>query len=334
MIKKPKIKMPVDAVVAVTYKCNSRCIMCNIWQIKDYPELLPEAFLRLPDTLKDVNISGGEAFLRQDLPEIIRNVKRACPKANINISTNGFLVEQIKKTLPQIKEIYPEIAVSVSIDGVGKMHEEVRRIPNAWEKVVETLNYCRGLLGSKKVKMAFTLNDLNYQQLQKAYEWSQKIGVQFTMAVAHSSDLYFSKKQTNEKFQSKEVSDQFEFIIKKLLRSLSPKDWVRAYFVDGLYKYSQGKRRPLEQFAGQDFFYLDPKGDVYPSVVDNIIMGNLFDYRDFKTLWYSPQAQKARDDLKGFEDNYWMVCTARTAIKRNPLKVANWIFKKKLKWLK
>ena len=113
---------------------------------------------------------------------------------------------------------------------------------------------------------------------------------------------------------------------------MSPKDWVRAYFVDGLFKYSQGEKRPLEQFAGEDFFYLDPKGDVYPSVIDNVIMGNLFEQRDFKSLWYSPQAQKARDDLAGFEDNYWMVCTARTAIKRNPLKVANWLFKKKISW--
>jgi len=35
-------------------------------------------------------------------------------------------------------------------------------------------------------------------------------------------------------------------------------------------------------------------------------------------------------DIQGFESNYWMVCTARAAIKRNPIKVANWIFKNKL----
>lgn len=332
MAKKTKVKMPVDAVVAVTYKCNARCIMCNIWQIKDFPEMLPEAYLRLPDTLKDVNISGGEPFLRKDLPEIISSVKKACPKANINISSNGFLVEQIRETLPKIKKIYPEIAISISIDGIGQMHEDVRRVPQAWPKVLDTLSFCRSILGSKKVKLAFTLNNTNYKQLQKAYEWSQQLGIQFTMAVAHSSDVYFSKEQENENFKTKEVQEQFQHIIKKLLKSMSPKDWVRAYFVDGLFKYSQGEKRPLEQFAGEDFFYLDPKGDVYPSVVDNVIMGNLFEHRDFKSIWYSAQAQKARDDFAGFEDNYWMVCTARTAIKRNPLKVANWLFKKKFSW--
>jgi len=128
------------------------------------------------------------------------------------------------------------------------------------------------------------------------------------------------------------VRGQFEYIIRKFLRSKNIKDWARAYFVDGLYNFSQGGKRPLQQFAGEDFFFLDPRGDVYPSVIDSTVMGNIFSYRDFKDLWYSAEAEKAREKIRGFEDDYWMVCTARTAMKRNPLKIANWIFKKKLSW--
>jgi len=329
-----KTRMPQDAVVAITYRCNARCIMCNIWQIKDYPELLPEAYWRLPATLRDINVSGGEPFLRTDIVEIIKAMRKACPKANINISSNGFLVETIKKVLPQIKNVYPGIAISISIDGIGQMHENVRRVPNAWPKVIDTLNFCRNLLGAHKVKMAFTLNDTNYTELQKAFEWSQKLGVEFTMAIAHSSDIYFAKAQENKNFQTPEVKKQFEYIIKKFLRSSYPKNWARAYFVDGLYKLSQGEKRPLRQFAGEDFFFLDPRGDVYPSVIDSTVMGNIFSYRNFKDLWYSETAEKARNKIHGFEDDYWMVCTARTAMKRNPLKVLGWVFKKKLLWNK
>ena len=69
---------------------------------------------------------------------------------------------------------------------------------------------------------------------------------------------------------------------------------------------------------------------MYPSVIDNVIMGNIKDYKHFEPLWYSEQAHAARTAVQGFESNYWMVCTARTAIQRNPLKVANWIFRNKL----
>jgi len=324
-----KISMPVDAVVAVTYRCNSRCIMCNIWQIKKFPEVPADFYKRLPSSLRNVNISGGEPFLRQDLPQIVRIIRKTCPKAKINISTNGFLVDTIKKVLPQLKRIDPKIGISISIDGVGVMHEKVRRVPGAWAKVLETMHFCRDVLKITDVKFAFTLNNINYKQLKDAYEWSQKLGAQFTMAVAHSSDFYFSKKNAL-KFSKKEMSGQFKHVIADLLKSINPKDWVRAFFVDGLFKVASGKRRPLETFAGEDFFYLDPKGDVYPSVVDNVIMGNLSDYKSFEALWYSSQSQEARDAVKGFENNYWMVCTARTGIKRNPLKVANWIFRTKI----
>lgn len=322
--------MPIDAVAAVTYRCNSRCIMCNIWQIKDFPEMPAEEYGKLPNSLRDINITGGEPFLRNDLVEIIKVMRRACPNAKFNISTNGFLVDAIKRVLPEIKRIVPDIGISISIDGVGQMHEQVRRVPNAWPKVLETMHFCRDILKIKNIKFAFTLNEMNYSQLKSAYDWSKKLGVQFTMAIVHSSDVYFSKK--NElKISGEELERQFSHVINSLLKSLKPKNWVRAYFVDGLYRIARGLRRPLEPFAGEDFFYLDPKGDVYPSVIDNVIMGNINHCRNFQNLWYSHQADQARNAVHGFENNYWMVCTARTGIKRNPLKVANWIFKNKIK---
>lgn len=328
MDKNKTVKQPIDAVVAVTYRCNSRCIMCNIWQIKDFPELAPEAYLKLPRSLQDVNISGGEPFLRNDLAEIVKNVHRACPRANINISTNGFLVETIKETLPKIQAIFPRIAISVSIDGIGQMHEKVRRVPNAWTKVLETVRFCRDELRVKHIKLAFTLNSVNFRHLRLAYDWSRRLGVEFTMAIAHSSKIYFGAKNSID-VNHKLLDEEFSIVIGGLLKSIKPKDWVRAYFVNGLLQVAKGKRRPLEPFAGEDFFYLDPKGDVYPSVIDNIIMGNINNYSSFEKLWHSKQAQVARKDIAGFENNYWMVCTARSGIKRNPLKVASWIFKNK-----
>jgi len=326
---KQKVKLPTDAVLAVTYRCNARCVMCDIWQIKDYPELLPEVYRRLPRSLQDINISGGEPFLRSDLPQILREIKHACPKAKITISTNGFLVETIKKVLPELLRIDPKLGIAISLDGIGKAHEAVRRVPSAWAKVVQTINFCRSVLRMKNVKIAFTLNEMNTDQLQSAYEWSRHEGVQFTMAVAHSSDVYFGKKKNETHLVSPAVEKQFNFIIKKLLSSFHPKNWVRAFFTDGLRLIASGGKRPLQSFAGEDFFYLDPRGDVYPSVIDNDIMGNIFEFRNFVDLWRSSKAVKARKKIQAFENNYWMVCTARTAIRRNPLKVLAWVLKNK-----
>ncbi|MBT4071635.1 MAG: radical SAM protein, partial [Candidatus Magasanikbacteria bacterium] len=59
-----KIQQPIDCVLGVTYNCNSRCTMCNIWKIKNSPELPVKEYEKLPRSLRDINISGGEPFLR------------------------------------------------------------------------------------------------------------------------------------------------------------------------------------------------------------------------------------------------------------------------------
>ena len=331
MITKNKItknKLPIDAVLAVTYRCNSRCVMCNIWQIKDYPEMSLGAYKKLPSTLRDINISGGEPFLRHDLPELIKIVKDTCPQARFIISTNGFLVERIKQMLPRIKSICPDIGVNVSLDGIGEMHERVRRVPNGWSLDLQTLQFCKDL-GVKNLGVAFTMTNENYKQARYVHDFAVKNKLKFTMAVAQSSEFYFGGATYKTKIPRDAVKAEFDYLIKEQLKGWQPREWARAYFVNGLYNVATGQKPPLPSGAGEDFFYLDPKGDVYPSVADNYIMGNISDFTRFEDLWSSEQARIARDDLKGFESDYWFVCTARPAMRRNPLKVARWIFDRK-----
>ena len=62
---------PRDAVIAVTHRCNAHCVMCNVWKSRRRDELQPEHMGKLPASLKTINLSGGEPFLRADLPEFV-----------------------------------------------------------------------------------------------------------------------------------------------------------------------------------------------------------------------------------------------------------------------
>ena len=86
---------PVDAVLAVTYRCNARCAMCGIWKTDPGPDLPPETFGKLPSSLRDINLTGGEPSLRDDLPEVHAAARAACPKARTIVSTNGLLTDRI-----------------------------------------------------------------------------------------------------------------------------------------------------------------------------------------------------------------------------------------------
>src|SRR5262245_45473185 len=46
---------PFDAVIAVTYRCNARCQMCNIWQVRDHDDCKPDDYRIIPTSLKHIN---------------------------------------------------------------------------------------------------------------------------------------------------------------------------------------------------------------------------------------------------------------------------------------
>ncbi len=321
-------KYPIDAVLAVTYQCNSKCIMCDIWKKQDDPKFQPEDYLNLPPTLKDINISGGEPFLRADIVEVAKNVKKACPGAQIIFSSNGLLPELTTQKMLEIKRFIPNVGIGISIDGIGLMHDKIRGVEGAYSNATRTISMLQEN-GIKNIRIAFTVSTINVDHLSRVYDLSRNLDTQFTMAFAQSSDFYFGGKQNYENPDPKILKREFDYVIKKEIKSHHPKRWVRAYFTNGLYDFATRRIQPLPSHAGTDFFFLDPVGNIYPSVVDNYIMGNL-KTDNFEDIWSSKKADEARAKVKKDAKPVWMICTARTAIKKSPVKVAAWVAKKKL----
>ncbi|MEK7160716.1 MAG: putative glycoside hydrolase, partial [Patescibacteria group bacterium] len=348
-----KCRLPIDCVLAITYNCNARCVMCDIWKIKGFPELPVAEFAKLPSTLRDINISGGEPFLRADLPEIVAIVAKTCPKARIVISTNGFLTDLAVKQMKKILKIKPDIGVAVSIDGMDEMHDEMRGIPGGFRKDMETIRQLKEL-GMTNIRLGFTITEKNIKHLKKVYDLSRRLGAQFTHSFAQSSEFYFGGK-TNTDFQglgdesltegmalatedSNHVSgllrellrQEYSYIIKSELRSWNLKRWARAYFAFGMYKFITSRNPVVSNAPGRDFFFLDPNGVIYPSVVHNFQMGDIKQLPIIdEQFWCSQETDLVREKIYKSKIPVWMICTARTAIKKHPFKVLAWIIKNK-----
>lgn len=320
---------PVDAVIGITYNCNSRCIMCDIWKMDPHELLQIDDFKKLPTTLKDVNISGGEPFLHKNIIEIVKTVHERVPKARIVISSNGFSTKLIEMRIKEILKFVPDIRVGISIDGMQEMHDKVRGIPNGFNKCMETVDMLKRV-GVKNIRLAFTVMTVNVDHLPKVYDLAREKGIQFTCAFAQSSDFYFGAKQNFEHPDPVLLKEGFRHVIKSELKTMSPKRWARAFFANGLYSFATTSKQPLTSRPGSDFFYLDPNGMVYPSVVHFYNMGDLKKVKTFDELWSSEEAATAREKVEKSKKQYWMICTARSAIRRHPLHVATWMVKNKL----
>lgn len=320
---------PTDCVIAVTYLCNSRCVMCDFWKETRQPTVTLDDYRKLPPTLRDINVSGGEPFLRSDIVEVVRVLRETCPRARIIISTNGFLIDIIIPRVREILAFYPELGIRVSLDGIGEMHERIRRIPQGYDKVLATLRGCKAI-GVRNLGFAYTMSGENAEHLTKVYDLSMQEGVQFTCAIAQSSYFYFGGKQVDQKADPAVIAWEFDALVRRELQRWSPKSWARAYFAYGLKRLALENVQALPSRAGEDFFFLDPFGVVYPSVVHAVIMGNLRDTETFEALWSSPVAADARAKIAAHVHPHWMVCTARTAIRRHALRVIRWIIWSKL----
>ncbi len=316
--------VPVDAVIAVTYRCDSRCNMCNIWQLPPGKELQPEKYNLIPTTLNDVNLTGGEPFLREDIVEIAGTIYERCHSPRIVISTNGFQHRRILHAAPSLMKIGRKVGIAVSLDGIGEIHDRIRGTGGGFEKVIETLKQL-GKMGYRNVRVAFTAQKENVKHLGAVYDLSRQFGFQFTTSVAQNSDFYFSTDE-NQKVEPGKLRDEMRYVMRKELLSLSPKRWLRSYFYSGVLQYNDRGSRMLGCRAGRDSFFLDPEGNVYPCLTLERGMGNILE-NTFDDIWQGEAATGARKAVDTCSMPCWMICTARTSMKRRPDRPAGWIIK-------
>lgn len=145
---------PQAVSLEVTHRCVCRCLMCNIWKIpSSVPELTLEEWVALlsDDALRDLrelDITGGEPFLRDDLVALVEAVcelrrTRLARLRSVAITTNGVLTERVLAMAGEMLEPLGrqglELVMVCALDAVGEPHDRIRRHPGAWSQVDRTI---------------------------------------------------------------------------------------------------------------------------------------------------------------------------------------------------
>jgi MoaA/NifB/PqqE/SkfB family radical SAM enzyme len=315
---------PIGCVAAVTYRCNARCTVCDIWKSdsrKD-EELRPSDYLWLPASLRSVNVSGGEPYLRDDLVEIVEVMQRACPRARVVISTNGLLPERIEDMTSRMSDV----AVRVSVDAVGEAHDRIRGVPGGYERAMDSVHRLMRL-GVGDLGLAATSSEKNPGELRRVKQVADDLGINFIASAAHSSRIFFGE-HDEDRPRSDEAVAEISEIMRQQLKSRNWRDWAKAYYMRGLIEYVRGRPRRLPCGAGVDHFYLDPFGDVYPCNIGGVRMGNVKD-GSFEELRRA-SAREVVPAVKGCEEQCWMVCTVSPPMRRRPMRPGAWIAGAKL----
>lgn len=318
----------MDASVIVTYRCPMRCKMCNIWNnpTKVSEEFKPELLEKLPN-VNSVNITGGEPFVREDIEEIVKILRKKTKR--IVFSTSGFFSDRILA----LAKKYPDLGFRISIEGLSCKNDELRGRQGGFDKGLRTLLELRRM-GVKDIGFGITVSNNNSDDMLNLYELNRNLKMQFATASFHNS-FYFHK-YDNKVTNVDEVCANFDELIQRLMNESSPKSWFRAFFNLGLINYIKGGRRMLPCEAGSENFFVDPYGNVLPcnGMEESCwfdTMGNLHDVNDFMEIWNSEQAQKVRDKVANCPKSCWMIGSASPVMKKYIGKVLPWVIKNKIK---
>jgi Fe-coproporphyrin III synthase len=156
--------------------CNCRCVMCDIWkENKNLKQLTEEDVQGLLSSLKkfgtkQVVMSGGEALLSPNFFRFCEILKKE--KIKISLLSTGLT---IKKNAAQLLEWVNDIIVS--LDGDEALHDAIRNIPGAFNKIKEGVQYIKSINPDYKITARTVIHKLNYKSWPLIIESAKQMGI-------------------------------------------------------------------------------------------------------------------------------------------------------------
>ncbi|MGQ9705440.1 MAG: radical SAM protein [bacterium] len=277
--------IPLMVVLELTYRCNLRCIHCYIESCSSKDELTLGEIDILLEQLKDAGtmlliLTGGEIFVRDDLEEILRLIKKK--GFGVRIFTNATMIND--RWLTVFDVIKPEL-FEISLYGSNSdIHDTITALPGSFEKT--TKNICELVKRGHDVKIKNVWMRENYKDFFNWIDYSYKIAGKdpsWTFTISPSDNgLYKHLRHILSYEQMKELkTNEAEFYKKKSVDFSKERDKQLCDISIPSIHCSAG-------FYG---VCISPFGDVYPCVQIRLSGGNIRE-KNFINIWRESNVMK------------------------------------------
>jgi radical SAM protein with 4Fe4S-binding SPASM domain len=168
---------PYRMDLAVTYRCNNDCAHCYNARERTFPELSTERWKLIIDKLWELGVphivfTGGEATLRNDLPELIRHAENNGQITGLNTNARRLADMNYVNQLVEAGLDHVQITVE-SCD--EKIHDEMMNADGAFK---QTLQGLKNALASKLYVMTnTTMLKTNVEKIPATLDFLAEIGV-------------------------------------------------------------------------------------------------------------------------------------------------------------
>ncbi len=290
-------RRPVHLTFFITRRCNAQCPFCFYLKAgtpeNTDSELTTDEIRKISPALGSLlwlAFSGGEIFLRQDLPEISSIFYKNNRPAIMLFPSNGLLPGRIRDMTEQILRDSPKsvIAVKLSLDGLHEEHDKMRNTPGSFSKTLETYNLLKGLSGSypnfelgintvfcseNQDKMDGIIDFVNKLDNIRTHSISLIRGNLIDKSFTQVDPLKYdhAAKRLAEGLKGKESSHTYRF---RGARIKAAQDILQRKFI---LKTLNEQKRLVPCYAGRLNIVLSEDGEIYPCEILTESFGNVRD---------------------------------------------------------
>jgi MoaA/NifB/PqqE/SkfB family radical SAM enzyme len=167
---------PPFLVLFINSICNMKCEHCFYWTaLNKKDDLTTDELFALSRSLgkiENLNLSGGEPFLRPEFADICRQFIRHNEVKEIYVPTNGYFTT---RTIAAISEVLKEpslklFVAEISLDGMPEFHDTFRGARNAFQHAMETYDALVELQRRDprvRIHSISTATDVNMNEIRK-----------------------------------------------------------------------------------------------------------------------------------------------------------------------
>ncbi|MDU0458395.1 MAG: radical SAM protein [Geobacteraceae bacterium] len=289
----------------ITHRCICKCSMCNIWKI---PANVPDldlsdwlALLSSPELrhLRELDLTGGEPFLRTDLGELLQLICDLQPTnfpglRTLSITTNGILTGKVleitRRIIGQLQYRGIDLVLACGMDAVGELHDRIRNFRGAWEnlqKTLEELYHLRTIHPNLVLGIKTTVVPQNARALARISEYAERNNL-FTIispCIITTNRFGNADREIDLKFSSEELDAIIRFYENPGVTWNGHREALLGYLKSGRIN------KPCS--AGYNTIFVRHNGEVFCCPVLPVSLGNIKD-QTLSELFRSTTADRFR----------------------------------------
>ena len=301
---------PTVLIFHCTFVCDARCEMCSNWERGDRKsdmslEEIDRTFQSdLWKNIEIANLSGGEPTTRNDMVEVSRVMLDRFPRLRkFGINTTGLTPHRAIPMVTKVAELCRErgiiFSTRVSIDGVGEMHNKVRKVKSGFDKALQTIRAMQAL--QERIPFNFgistTIFSMNLDDAENILAWARKEQLDIVFNMVRFTEPMLGNANLAEtcKPAGAEEERMRKFFLERVRMDplLDGQNYIYTHYADMI---ANGYHRLAPCPFQTQGIMLNPNGDLF-FCENSDVVGNVR-VEDPADIYFRAMSQAHRDAIK------------------------------------